>query len=211
MTHLRAAKDDVRVLLFHLMGIGEADGDARPASEERARTEPDDDEERRDRDRPDPARPPAMSHARLDASGASRSAVPGVFRTLAHRAALPATSHMRRGSKVTEATMVRKVIIMKAVAPQPASSEPSVPKWMSGTKNTMANGSVFDHRPISAMTRSTLVLVTRCLREPRQTESTHQPSAKIFTAGVRMLVQKTSAPSGQRPASKRSCTPVIIV
>ena len=92
--------------------------------------------------------------------------------------------------------MVKTLIIMKAVAPQPASSEPSGPKWTSGTKNRMAKGSVFDHLPISAMTRSTFVLVTRCRREPRQTDNTHQPSAKIFTAGVRMLVQKMSTPSG---------------
>src|ERR1044071_7647008 len=108
MTDLCAAKDDVRVLLFHLVRIGEADGDTRPTGKERARPEPENDEQRRDRDRPDPARPPAVAPARLDAFGTPGAALTGIFVPLAHRAALPATSHMRRGSKVTEATMVRK-------------------------------------------------------------------------------------------------------
>jgi len=56
---------------------------------------------------------------------------------------------------------VRKVMIMKAVAPQPAVAEPRAPKFISGTKNTMVNGSVFDHRPNSATMRNTLVFATR--------------------------------------------------
>src|SRR6185312_4654597 len=189
---------------------GEADGDVLAPAQQGARTEPSHHDERGNRDCPNPPRPPAMAHARCDAARLTgllgRSMLVGV--PVVHDGGAPRVSHISRGSKVTEATIVRNVMTMKAVAPQPAVSEPSAPKLMSGTKKTIAKGSVLDQRPVSATRRRTLVFATRCRRDPRHAENTHQPIARILTPGVRMLVQNTSAPSPHCPVLNRSVTPV---
>ena len=92
-----------------------------------------------------------------------------------------------------------RTMTRKAVAPQLAVSDPSGPKSSSGTKNATDSGPVIDQRPDSTTVRKSVVLRTNRRLERRHTDSTHQASANIMIAGVRMPVQNASIATGQSP------------
>src|SRR6185437_7024299 len=207
LADLEAAVDDAGVAaLLDAVDVVEADGDILAAARERAQRPPADQQRRGDGDAPDPARPAAAPDRRIGPATFSLD-----WCLVVHGRRNIAASHIWRGSKVFEAAMVSSDMSINAVAPQPALSEARPSNLTSGTKKTMVNGSVFDHRPSSATKRKILVFAARCRVERIRIERMHQPMAMILTSGMRMLVQKMIAPKGQMPLWNRSRTPVKMV